>query len=40
LEIVVTDYRPIVEIVFSKRNLENTTINLEAFISIKGIKGE
>ncbi len=38
LEIVVTDYRPIVEIVFSKRNLENTTINLEAFISIKGIK--
>jgi len=38
LEIVATDFRPIAEVVFSKRNLENQTINFEEFISIKGIK--
>ena len=38
LEIVATDYRPIAEVLFSKRSLENQTINLEEFIAIKGIK--
>jgi topoisomerase-4 subunit A len=37
LEIVCTDYRPMVEVVFSKRSLENIEINLEEFIAIKGI---
>lgn len=38
LEIVATDYRPIAEAVFSKKSLENITVNLEDFIAIKGIK--
>ncbi len=38
LELVSTDYRPMSEIVFSKRSLENMEVNLEEFISIKGIK--
>ena len=38
LEIVSTDYRPMVEIVFSKRSLENMEVNLEEFIAVKGIK--
>jgi len=38
LEIVTTDFRPMAEIIFSKRSLENKTINFEEFISIKGIK--
>ncbi|MCG1036483.1 DNA gyrase/topoisomerase IV subunit A [Polaribacter sargassicola] len=38
LEIVVTDCRPIVEIVYSKRSLENEEVNLEEFIAVKGIK--
>lgn len=38
LEIVATDYRPVVEIVYSKRSLENETVNLQEFISVKGIK--
>jgi len=38
LEIVATDFRPIGEIVFSKRSLENQKINFEEFISVKGIK--
>ncbi|MDO3693371.1 DNA gyrase/topoisomerase IV subunit A [Wenyingzhuangia sp. chi5] len=38
LQIVVTDYRPNVEVVFSKRNLENLVIDLEDFIAVKGIK--
>ena len=40
LEIVATDYRPMAEIVYSKRNIENQTINFETFISIKGIKAQ
>jgi len=40
LEIVLTDFRPMVEIVFSKRSLEKMEINLEEFISIKGIKAQ
>jgi topoisomerase-4 subunit A len=38
LEIVSTDYRPMAEITFSKRSIENVTINLEEFIAVKGIK--
>ena len=38
LEIVATDYRPIAEVIFSKRNFENLKVNLEDFIAIKGIK--
>ena len=38
LEIVLTDYRPMVEVVFSKKDLENIIVNLEEFIAIKGIK--
>jgi len=38
LEIVSTDYRPMVEVVFSKRSLENIEVNLEEFIAVKGIK--
>jgi topoisomerase-4 subunit A len=38
LELVSTDYRPMAEIIFSKRSLENMEVNLEEFIAIKGIK--
>ncbi|MDY7395541.1 DNA gyrase/topoisomerase IV subunit A [Aureibaculum sp. 2210JD6-5] len=38
LEIVATDFRPMAEIVFSKRSLENEIINFEEFIAVKGIK--
>ncbi len=38
LEIVATDFRPIAEVIFSKRSLENETINFEEFIAVKGIK--
>ena len=38
LEIVSTDFRPMAEIVFSKRSLEKQEINFEEFIAIKGIK--
>ena len=38
LEIVATDYRPVAEVVYSKRSIDNEKINLEDFISIKGIK--
>ena len=38
LEIIATDYRPMVEVVYSKRSLENQTVNLEDFIAVKGIK--
>ncbi len=37
LEIVSTDYRPIAEIIYSKRSLDTQKINFEEFISIKGI---
>jgi len=41
LETVFTDYRPVVELVFAKKRgkdrEENSEINLEEFISIKGI---
>ncbi len=42
LEIVAVDYRPMVEVVFSKQRgkpqKEKLTINIEEFISVKGIK--
>lgn len=43
LEIVSTDYRPMIEIVFAKNKgiqKENQIISLEDFISIKGIKAQ
>jgi topoisomerase-4 subunit A len=40
LEIVATDYRPMAEIIFSKRNIENQKINFETYISVKGIKAQ
>ena len=38
LMIVAMDYRPMAEIIYSKRSLENETLNFEAFIAVKGIK--
>jgi len=38
LEIVATDFRPMAEVVFSKRSLEKMKINMEDFIAVKGIK--
>jgi topoisomerase-4 subunit A len=38
LEIIATDHRPMAEVVFSKRALENVAVNFEEFIAIKGIK--
>ncbi|WP_196890281.1 DNA gyrase/topoisomerase IV subunit A [Aureivirga sp. CE67] len=35
---VQTDYRPQVEVVFSKRSLENQVLDFESFIAIKGVK--
>ncbi len=38
LQIIAVDYRPVAEIIFSKRSLENRILNFEEFIAIKGIK--
>jgi len=38
LQIVALEYRPMAEIVYSKRSLENEILNFEEFIAIKGIK--
>ena len=42
LEIIVLDYRPVVEIIYSKQRgknpKENQEVNVEEFISVKGIK--
>ncbi len=38
LQIVAVDYRPVAEIIFSKKSLENRILNFEEFISVKGIK--
>ncbi len=40
LEIVATDFRPMAEVQFSKRNLEPISLNFEEFIAIKGIKAQ
>jgi len=37
LEIVSTDYRPVFELLFSKRTLEAIQVNAEEFIDIKGV---
>ncbi|MBL4745465.1 MAG: DNA gyrase/topoisomerase IV subunit A [Flavobacteriaceae bacterium] len=38
VQIVLTDYRPMAEVIFSKRSLEKIEINFEEFISVKGFK--
>jgi len=38
LELVATDFRPVAEIIFSKKDVENEILNFEDFIAIKGIK--
>jgi len=38
LQIVAMDYRPMAEVIFSKRSMENIKINFEEYIAIKGIK--
>jgi topoisomerase-4 subunit A len=38
LEIVLTDYRPMAEVIMSGKGKENMIINLEEFIAVKGIK--
>jgi len=40
LEIVSTAYRPMAEVVFSKRSLESMQVNFEEFIAVKGIKAQ
>jgi topoisomerase-4 subunit A len=40
LEIIATDYRPVGEIFYSKRNIERQKIDFENFISVKGIKAQ
>jgi topoisomerase-4 subunit A len=37
LQIVALDYRPVAEIIYSKRSLESEKLNFEDFIAIKGI---
>lgn len=38
LEIIATDYRPMAEVIFSKRSLDKVEVNFEDFIAVKGIK--
>lgn len=38
LMIVAMDFRPMAEVIYSKRNLDNEIINFEEFIAVKGIK--
>lgn len=40
LEIMATDHRPMAEVVFSKRSLDNKEVNFEEFIAVKGIKAQ
>ncbi len=40
LEIIAVDYRPMAEVVFSKRSLDKKEINFEEFIAVKGIKAQ
>ena len=40
LEIIATDYRPVADVQFSKRSLDNIEVNFEEFISVKGIKAQ
>jgi topoisomerase-4 subunit A len=40
LEIIAVDYRPVAEVIFSKRSLDKKEINFEEFIAVKGIKAQ
>jgi len=40
LEIISTDFRPMAEVLFSKRSLDKIDVNFEDFIAIKGIKAQ
>ena len=40
LEIIATDYRPVAEVIFSKRSLDKIEVNFEDFIAVKGIKAQ
>ena len=40
LEIIVVDYRPVAEVIFSKRSLDKKEINFEEFIAVKGLKAQ
>ncbi len=40
LEIIATDYRPMAEVIFSKRSLDKVEVNFEDFIAVKGIKAQ
>ena len=40
LEIISTDYRPVADVQFSKRSLDNIEVNFEEFIAVKGIKAQ
>ena len=40
LEIITTDYRPVAEILFSKRSLDKRRVNFEEFIAVKGIRAQ
>ena len=40
LEIIATDYRPVAEILFSKRSLDKRRVNFEEFIAVKGIRAQ
>jgi len=40
LTYVATDYRPVAEVSFSKRSLDDERIDFESFISVKGIKAQ
>ena len=40
LEIIAVDYRPVAEVIFSKRSIDKKEINFEEFIAVKGIKAQ
>ncbi|WBX70158.1 DNA gyrase/topoisomerase IV subunit A [Tenacibaculum retecalamus] len=40
LEVIATDFRPMAEVIFSKRSLDKIEVNFETFISVKGIKAQ
>ena len=40
LKIIATDYRPVAEILFSKRSLDKRRVNFEEFIAVKGIRAQ
>ena len=40
LEIIATDYRPVAEVLYSKKSIGNETVNFEDFIAVKGIKAQ